>query len=192
MRRKEEMLSKMKKRNWKGFTLIELMIVVAIIGILAAVAIPNFMKFQTKAKQSEAKTNLKAAYVAAKSKYADTQSYALMYHFVTKAGGVYTGYAPENNRKYNYAGNGSADKLTCDGSGCDSSSNPIAGTASCTAGAPGKDSNQSQFGYVAWGQIDTDTFIDAWSITDANNIRNGGLSAVSTQDADEACNDVVY
>ncbi len=49
-------------RNNKGFTLIELMIVVAIIGILAAIAIPNFMKFVAKTKRSEAKYNLEAIY----------------------------------------------------------------------------------------------------------------------------------
>jgi len=60
----------------KGFTLIELMIVVAIIGILAAIAIPNFLKFQAKSKQSEAKTNLKAVYVAETGYFGENNAYA--------------------------------------------------------------------------------------------------------------------
>lgn len=49
------------RRN-RGFTLIELMIVVAIIGILAAIAIPNFIRFQARARQSEVTTNLKSLF----------------------------------------------------------------------------------------------------------------------------------
>ena len=58
-----------------GFTLIELMIVVAIIGILAAIAIPNFLKFQLKAKTSEGKTNIAAIRTAEESVFAEFGTY---------------------------------------------------------------------------------------------------------------------
>ena len=58
-----------------GFTLIELMIVVAIIGILAAIAIPNFLQFQLRSKTGEAKTNLAAIRTAEEGYFAEFNNY---------------------------------------------------------------------------------------------------------------------
>jgi prepilin-type N-terminal cleavage/methylation domain-containing protein len=59
----------------RGFTLIELMIVVAIIGILAAIAIPAYSRFACKAKQAEAKAVLKQILVAEDSYRGEFDSY---------------------------------------------------------------------------------------------------------------------
>ena len=56
-------------RNTKGFTLVEIMIVVAIIGLLAAIAVPNFVQARTTAKANSCKNNLRLI-DAAKEQYA--------------------------------------------------------------------------------------------------------------------------
>jgi type IV pilus assembly protein PilA len=78
----------------RGFTLVELMLVVGIIGILAAIAIPNFIRFQARSKQAEAKTNLKAIFTGQKSRYAERDRYS------AETGAI--AFAPERGNRYRY------------------------------------------------------------------------------------------
>lgn len=64
------------KKNKKGFSLVELMVVVAIIGILAVIGIPQYQKFMAKARQAEAKTNLNAIFQAEASFFTEYNGYS--------------------------------------------------------------------------------------------------------------------
>ena len=69
-------MSQTRVYNRSGFTLVELMVVVAIVGILARVAIPSYQKYSARARQSEAKIGLAAIYTGLQSYFASEGTYS--------------------------------------------------------------------------------------------------------------------
>lgn len=156
-----------------GFTLIELMIVVGIIGILVAIAAPNFARYQSKARQSEAKIGLAAIYGGEKSFYSEYSAYVSSLDAI--------GYAPEGDKRFYSIGFAAADTTSVSGysGGFTTPSfarvNFPAAWTNCTPslalGVSGATDPQS-FTAAASGQIRQGIACDVWTITDAKLLRN--------------------
>ena len=116
-------------RNQSGFTLVELMITVVLIGILAAIAIPNFLAYQAKSRRAEAYTNVVAIGTSELSYQAETDVYvdAGVFPDFSLYGGLGTqkmpwdaasvaeysvlGWSPEGDVAYSYEVNAGAGRI---------------------------------------------------------------------------------
>jgi type IV pilus assembly protein PilA len=183
----------------KGFTLIELMIVVAIIGILAAIAIPNFIKFQARSKQSEVKSNLKAMFTAQRAAYQEYDGYGNLINRI--------GFNPERGNRYTYDMSGAGfvnwqDRSTSQVStetGVEADTFKWGSTNGISAIQPSAFSsylaigNTGNFTATAAGNIDNDTTLDQWSISSESRA-SGATSSTTTcsvgnNPGGEPCND---
>jgi type IV pilus assembly protein PilA len=157
-------------KGQKGFTLIELMIVVAIIGILAAIAIPNFLRYQAKSRQAEAKTNLGGVFVAQTSFYGEQSRYGDFSQIGYALAGASNRYTYRSGAATSNAGGGgnssntnNVDRLQA---GVGVLANDGQGALAIVANNQPGNSATPGFTATAVANLDNDPTIDQWHVND--------------------------
>lgn len=152
------------------------------VGTLAAIAVPNFIKFNVRARQAEARSNLKNAYLSQRSWFDEHHTYSESVEEV--------GFSPDRNNRYSYFFSASGDPLL-PGSPDGGQHTGVAGdprlavgpVAALYAAIPppllaelglhGKCPEECRITMVAAANLDTDSTIDLWSISTVDRTLNG-------------------
>ena len=177
-------------RGSSGFTLIEIVMIMTLIGILAAIAIPNFIKMQSRSKQAEARANLKAFFVAEKGYFANADTYSNLISIIA--------FAPERDNRYCYDVGGGASPVwqsrTTSVTGTDTvpptqtsimadtfkyASVGITSVMTSTVTATVTSGQNGTFIASAVSNLDGDPTLDQWSISSYN--RNSAVASSTTQ-----------
>ncbi|HSC25393.1 MAG TPA: prepilin-type N-terminal cleavage/methylation domain-containing protein [Candidatus Babeliales bacterium] len=137
-----------------GFSLIELMVVVAIMAVLAMIAVPNFTRFLAKAKRAEAYMNLSSIYAAEKAYLAEHGTYS---DILIGQGGI--GWKPEGKAYYTYGF-----------AGVEGRNNFVGKLGATGSQLQGSRADKTGFVAVAAGDIDGDGDLDIITIDENNNI----------------------
>jgi len=190
----------------KGYVLVELAIVVGIVAIAAAIAVPNFIRFQARSKQSEARMNLKAIYTAQMAFFQEKK------HFSQWTSEI--GFDPERNNRYAYFlsrmvwlqdrsttlidHHGTTytgiqvDSLKYGSASAQYSCDTPCGTAPITIDTFNYGTGMSpSFVAVARGNIDADPTLDEWSISSERRVFKASWNCTADGDnpAGEPAND---
>lgn len=146
-----------------AFTLIELMIVIGIIALLAAISIPTFSKFVAKAKRTEAHMNLHAIYAAQKAYWAEHGKYSTQL-----SGPDSVGWKPEG---YHGGGEGENFNYTYGFSGSEGQNYFTGKLKTAASHLSGSRADGQGFLAFAVGDIDADGKPDILSVDENNNIK---------------------
>jgi prepilin-type N-terminal cleavage/methylation domain-containing protein len=145
-------------KKTQAFTLVELMVVVGIIGILASLAIPNFMVFLARAKQAEVKSNLGSIYNCQLSYFAAANTFAGV---DTPQGNAFVlvNFTPiAGHNRYAYI--------------LDQSAIIPSWFEPGAVLPPGINSSNTGFTVIGAGNVDGDPFLDTWYVNNAKVFQN--------------------
>jgi type IV pilus assembly protein PilA len=145
----------------QGFTLIELMVVIAIVGILVAVAIPNFLTYQARAKQAEVKTVLGGTFIAATTVFYGEKGTYIVPQISDLS------FAPVGTPRYSYwyPVNGTTPTAIPGGS-------TATGPCNVNSAPAGVVATATSFTAGARGNIDNDATCDDWLINENKILTN--------------------